>query len=250
MRTRNWRAALLEFVLIALGILMAFQVDRWWEHRNDRQLEREYIIRLSSDLKRDVENLSSAVSRAELRKSFAALLMDVSENPALARENPVDFVLAVNQAAYTYTPSLTSNTFEELKSTGRLRLLEDADLRNQLFDYYRYDVDQRQYLQLQLMQELRHFELAAGILPHALLRKIAVDFGIVRAESMHEIRQYQVNMAQLDEAVTRMQERTDFIAWLPIAYEMQIEIADVNSARRDRAKRLLDRLNLSLERGL
>ena len=248
LRAQNWSSALLELLVVALGILMAFQVDRWWEHRNDRELELEYIGRLRGDVERDIEALTFAIRQAELRRSFAALLMDVADDPAIAQDRPVDFLLAVNQAAFTYTPSLTSNTFEELKSTGRLGLIENIEVRDLLFDYYRYDEDQRQYQPLNLMQEFRHFELGAGILPNSLLTQMHLTWRVVNEEELDGFRGDPVDLDQVAAAAERLQQQTDFVNWLPIAHEMQTEILETNAERLERARHLLITLGQTGER--
>jgi hypothetical protein len=167
-RSVAWGHALLELVIVALGIVMAVQVDRWRKGREDVRREQEYIARLADDVQQDMGNLKASIELAELRRSFVVLLMDVAEDPSKALDAPVDFILAVAQAGYTHTPALTSNTFDELRSTGTLGLLRDPDLKKALSDYYGYDANQRQYLSLEIAEELRHFELGAGILttPH------------------------------------------------------------------------------------
>lgn len=241
-RELKWSNALLELAVVAIGILMAFQVDRWWEGRDDRTREQEYIGRLIVDLEKDIEYLTFAIDQAMLRHSFATLLMDVAEQPELAALTPVDFIIAVNQAAFTFTPSLTSNTFEELRSTGNLRLLLDSDLRNLMFDYYRFDETQRQYLTLNFMQEFRHFELGAGVLTNRQLRDAHLNWRIVRQAELVQFRKDDVDKAEVLAAAYRLQANTEFVAWLPIAHEMQLELAEINQSRKDMAIALLGKL--------
>ena len=241
-RTRNWSEAFFELAVVAIGILMAFQVDRWWEIRRDREAERDYVARLIDDLQRDLDELSYGVALAELRRDLAILLMNVADDSALALDHPVDFVIAIDQSAFTFTPALTANTFEELKSTGNLGLLRDEAVRNALFDYYRFDESQRQYQSLQLMQEVRHFERGAGILDNRLSRDAKDRWGIVRADELTAIRQDGVDLEAVRAAVERFVARDEFIAWLPVSYEMQIEAAAMNAERRLRASRLIDLL--------
>lgn len=241
-RTRQWSAALFELAVVAIGILMAFQVDRWWEVRRDRGAEREYAKRLVDDLRKDVEELAHGISLAELRRDLTILLLDAADDPDLAIGRPVDFIIAIDQSAYTFTPALTANTFEELRSTGRLGLLRDDELRNALFDYYRFDESERQYQSLQLMQEVRHFERGAGILDHRTSRDAKDRWGIVGNDELIAARQEKVDLDALTSAVERFIERDEFIAWLPISYEMQIEAAAMNAERRKRAQHLIDLL--------
>ena len=238
-RNLRWDNAVLELIVVAVGLLMAFQIDRWWEARDELETERQYIVRLITDLERDVENLDHAIDLADLRLSFAGMLMDVAEEPQLAMQSPVKFMLAVNQSAFTYTPALTSNTFEELRSTGKLGLLRSSELRNSLFDYYRFDNSERQYQTLQYMQEFRHFELAAGILTNRQLRRMHDEWFVVSATEVAALKDEPVDEAEVLDAANRLQADTDFVGWLPIAYEMQREAIDGNQERLDRATELL-----------
>jgi hypothetical protein len=238
-RTLRWDNAILELIVVAVGLLMAFQIDRWWESRDELDRERQYISRLVTDIEKDIDELNDAIDLAQLRLSFAGTLMDVAENPDLALPRPVEFLISVNQAAFTHTPALTSNTFEELRSTGNLGLLRDSNLKDSLFDYYRFDNDERQYQALQLMQEFRHFELAAGILTNRQLRRMHDEWFIVSAAELAAVKDDPVDESQVLQAANRLQEDSEFVAWLPIAYEMQRELIGSNQERLDRANELL-----------
>ena len=172
----------------------------------------QYINRLIDDLESDVENLEFGVALADFRLSLAGRLMDVAESPELATQSPVEFIIAVQQAAFTYTPALTSNTFDELRSTGNLGLLRDTELKNSLFDYYRFDEGQRQYINLQHMQEFRHFELGAGILTNQQLRRALDDWGVVTAEEFVELRNDSVDLVAVQAAAERLQANESFVA--------------------------------------
>jgi hypothetical protein len=241
-RKRKWADAAFELAVVAVGILMAFQVDRWWEARRDIAAERDYVRRLIVDLRKDVEELAHGVALAELRRDLTILLMDAADDPDLAIRRPAEFIIAIDQSAYTFTPALTANTFEELRSTGRLGLLRNDEIRNGLYDYYRFDESERQYQSLQLMQEVRHFERAAGIVDHQMARDTKDRWGIVDDEGLNVARQESVNPEAVRAAVERFVERDEFIAWLPISYEMQIDAAQMNAERQTRAQRLIEQL--------
>jgi hypothetical protein len=238
-RSPAWGHALLELVIVALGIFMAVQVDRWREGRNDLRREREYIARLADDVQQDTANLNASIRLAELRRSFVVLLMDVAEAPSKAQKAPVDFVLAVTQAGYTNTPALTSNTFDELRSTGTLGLLRDPDLKKALAEYYGYDTSERQYLSLQIGQELRHFELGAGILSNRLARRVVETWRIAWPGNIAELRRAEVDPEEVRRAAARLQRNAAFVAWLPLSLETQVELVESHTQRLERAEKLL-----------
>ncbi len=238
-RAQDWVALVSELIIVVVGIFIAIQADSWWQHQDELQQENRYIARLLEDIERDEAAINHAISLATYRLSLADLLMDAAVDPRIVLRRPAEFMIAVQQSAFTYTPSLNTDTFEELRATGKLALLRNDKLKSALFEYYRYDESQRQYLSLQLMTEFRHFELAAGILTNEQYVWMQDEIGYVSPGVPSDI---EVTAAQLDalvEAAQRLKDSPDFVAWLPEARSMQIELADTHESRLRRAHALL-----------
>ena len=147
-RQHDWFTVGVEVLVVMLGLLLAFQLDRWRESIAERRQEQAYINRLIADVESDIPRIENAIALQSLRLELVDLLMDVAVNPVVATKEPVVFLGAVKQAAFTYTPVLTTHTFENLRSTGDLRLILDESVKNVMFDYYGFDESQRQYRSL------------------------------------------------------------------------------------------------------
>jgi hypothetical protein len=242
-REHDWFAVLIEIVVVMVGLMLAFQLDGWVEQRGERQKEAEYVQRLISDLETDVAAIQNAVDIASMRLRLADLLMEVSRDPAVASTRPTEFIGAINQAAFTYTPSLTSHTFEDLRSTGNMRLLLDQELKDALYDYYGFDQSQRQFRPIQFSTEHRHFELAAGVLSHAQEVFAQDALGFFDPRDMDSVENIETDLEQVRAAAQRFAERPELIAWLPQVRHLQIEQMKVHQYRLDRGKTVLDALN-------
>ena len=131
-RRQDWFTVFVEILVVIVGLMLAFQLDRWWEQRGDRAQEAQYVARLIVDVQADIESLEYALELQSLRLDLATLLMDVVADPELAMRRPVEFLGAIVQSSYLYTPVLTAHTFEDLRSTGNMRLLRDPDIKNLL----------------------------------------------------------------------------------------------------------------------
>lgn len=59
-RQHDWSAVVVEIIVVIVGLMLAFQMDRWWEQRGDRAQEAEYIARLIAD----VEALEHVLGKA------------------------------------------------------------------------------------------------------------------------------------------------------------------------------------------
>ena len=242
-RSQDWSTLFAELVIVIVGIFIAIQVENWREHRADLRQEQTYILRLAGDIERDVEAIGISISLAEHRLELADLLIAAAAEPALARQRPAAFMTAVHQSSYTHTPSLNSATFEELRSTGGLGLLRDDDLKSALFEYYGYDDAMRQYLNLQHMTEIRHFELAAGVLTNEqyVWMQDAIGYSSLGIRTDLEFTDGQLD--GLVEAAYRLQGKPELVAWLPEGRGMQLELMDTHRSRLSRAEALLATLD-------
>lgn len=245
MRNHDWFAVLIEIGVVIVGLMLAFQLDGWVEQRGEREKETEYIHRLIDDFEADAVAIQFAIDMASMRLRLADLLMEVSHDPAVALSRPVEFLGAINQAAYTYTPSLTSHTFEDLRSTGNMRLLLDQGLKDAMYDYYGHDLAQRQYRPLQLATEHRHFELVAGVLSHEQEVYVQDTLKFFDPYDMDNIENGQSDLEQVKAAAKRLAERPDLIAWLPQVRHLQVEQMSVHQNRLSKAQAVLDALRRS-----
>jgi hypothetical protein len=242
-RQHDWFAVGIEVLVVMIGLLLAFQLDGWRESLAERRQEQTYINRLIADVESDIPDIEHAIALQTLRLELVDLLMDVALDPAAASREPLLFLGAVNQAAYTYTPVLTSHTFENLRSTGDLRLIPDESVKNVMFDYYGFDESQRQFRPIQIDTESRHFVLAAGVLSHEQEVFIQDNWRIFTPKNFAVARASQPGNMNVLPAAMRLQERPEFLAWLPYVRVMQLEQISVHGMRLDRANAALETLH-------
>ena len=238
-RTQDWPALFSELIIVVVGIFIAIQVDSWWQGQENLQQEQVYVARLILDVENDIGSIEFAISLAEYRLTLADLLIAASSNPFVAREQPVDFMTAIHQSSFTHTPSLNTDTFEELRSIGGLRLLRDDALKAALFEYHRYDEMMRQYQSLQLMTEFRHLELAAGVLSTEQYVWMQNEMGYVSPFTRPAITFSQQQLDGLEDAANRISATPGFLEWLPESRSMQMELIDTHNRRLEHANKLL-----------
>ena len=138
-----WLRVFVEGVVIVGSILLVFGIDAWWEGNQDSQLEDRYLERLATDLDSDTAEIRTVVARTDQRLSQLRLLADAIADPHIAGDHPADFVHAIEQVTWRSVPTITTYTYDELLSTGRMALLRSEDLRNGLAEYYAFLADQR-----------------------------------------------------------------------------------------------------------
>ena len=241
-RRQDWFAVFIEILVVIVGLMLAFQLDRWWEQRGDRSQEVQYIERLIADVQADIEAVEFALELQTVRLEMAELLMAVAADPEEATDRPIEFLGAVAQSSYLFTPIPTSHTFDDLRSTGNMRLLRNADLKDLLHDYYGYEANQRQFQENWFRWQLRHLALGAGVLSHeqeTYIQDMWVTFG---PQNIEEVRKATIEPDSLRESVQRFLERQELIDWLPHTRAMQLQQILRNKSILDKTNAILSEL--------
>ncbi len=136
LRRQDWPTVTVEFLLVVLGVLLALQVDNWNERRKDRALFEDYLVQLQADLRDDIKQAERRIEAARSLDERAAYLISVIEGQAA---HPIDhnrLVSSVLTAGYAYLDLVNRQTYDELISTGNLRLFPDTELKREVVTYY------------------------------------------------------------------------------------------------------------------
>ena len=124
--------------MIVFGVLAALAADSWNDSRVDRGDEREYLARLQSAVAGDTVNFRSILDWMD-RKEIALRRLDAvlsSRGSDLDPDTVLADLTAAPMFAWNAAPLTGMATFEDLRSSGRLRLIRDRDLRGQVIQYY------------------------------------------------------------------------------------------------------------------
>ena len=136
---QNWFAVLLDFFIVVVGILIAFQITNWNEERQERALEDQYLERLDMEFDVIRTRLSSGMEVFEGSVRSIDLLLkahrDYAEN-SNSTLPPDDVLMAALMNLTTgRVPAGSPAAFKEMVANGALGSLENSDLRQALFAY-------------------------------------------------------------------------------------------------------------------
>ena len=101
LRNQNWFAAVLEVLIVVVGIFIGLQGYGWNEQRKDRILEQRYLERIYEELALDIDEFEYGIKMAGSRRSIGELLIEALQDSSVVRGNPPAFVVAIEQAGYT-----------------------------------------------------------------------------------------------------------------------------------------------------
>ena len=130
----RWLAA--ETLVVVLGILIAFQVDKWRSDLADRSLEARYLEELLADLEDDDGQLERAIGQRQEQIPVLRELIVRLEAPDTTQADAPE--LLALQRAYLGGMTLfdpVRTTVDTLVGSGGLALVEDRSLARKIVEY-------------------------------------------------------------------------------------------------------------------
>ena len=129
---KYFKYAIGEIILVVIGILIALQINNWNENRKNRIAEADYYCRILEDLELNeklIDETSELISnKIRLCKELISDLNKIPNERSLILNK---FVVALRQDVFV--PS--NIAFEDITSSGQLKLLTDLKLKNRLIQH-------------------------------------------------------------------------------------------------------------------
>jgi hypothetical protein len=130
LRNRDWTGILIEFVVVTLGVWLAFEIDQWGQDRRQANDERQFLERMW----RESANISrESAEAAEFHNAVANGLFAIYRD----RQNATKLQRSERQPGGAgcqvhALPSQGDTNAQELLASGRLNLVTNPALREQL----------------------------------------------------------------------------------------------------------------------
>lgn len=181
-RKSRYSRALFEGVVIVGSILLAFGVDAWWDGIQERASERDYLSRIATDLAEMRQDIVARTDHYAMIADHGRAVM-----PILAGERPIPldtlgFLSSALNASRMIEPVVARSAYDDLISTGNLRLIRDVELRNALSEFYgeiAYRLSPFDYE----LDKIPYREAVRGIIP-ADVQIAARTYGCLSAEPL------------------------------------------------------------------
>ncbi|MFN3237403.1 MAG: hypothetical protein ACE37D_10105 [Pseudomonadales bacterium] len=129
---RNYGLMMLEFMILVFGFALSLQVNEWQNDREDRELELQYLERLEDDFSVSTEAIDNSIE--QLNESLVRLESGLTILAKNRREEDdyLGLFSALQSSSLTGSFPVNFVTFEELKDTGNMRVIESTELRERL----------------------------------------------------------------------------------------------------------------------
>jgi len=133
------RYAIGEILLVVIGILIALQVNNWNENRKERLVEIKYLKNLKHDLQNDSTDLVYYKNIRVGQANAARELIQLAKTKNVSDIFKLDSLYTTIALWWEFVPN--NNTFEELRSSGNLKLLRNDSIKNLLLDLNKENED-------------------------------------------------------------------------------------------------------------
>lgn len=137
LKEQNWTAIAIEFVLLVLGVFLGIRVSNWNSSMIERGESRDSMQRLEEDLRLSIKLTQSNADFMTEGARDADLVLDRLRACKLPEADRNRFANGLYRLGKTMPARLVRTTFDELRDSGKLRLIGNAELRRTLSETVR-----------------------------------------------------------------------------------------------------------------
>lgn len=200
----NWQKSVAELLTIAVGVLLGLAGNDWRDAARDRADARAYEARLAEAVASDLNEYAHAAAVAAAIDTAAIDVLAVYRGREVHPAQASEFLEAVLRASWMPPPALARDTYDDLVTTGGLRLLP-VGMRAELARYYgqaQVYADREQSFRQTL--SAGYWRVPAMVLGPELLPELWKGMAAAPADQRHVANPPTVSAGELGEVVARL----------------------------------------------
>ncbi|MBO3697825.1 hypothetical protein [Roseivirga sp. E12] len=147
-RKSTFKDYFIEFIIVILGITIAFWLSNLGEAKKERALEAQYIVDLRSDLQKDADYLSTSIesNKRKLRLLSKAISFFQRQESNLTYDSMPTYGDLIGNYNF-FEPN--ESTYLSLQQSGDFKVFKNKDFKKALIELYRsYDLIEREHINL------------------------------------------------------------------------------------------------------
>ena len=122
-----------EIVLVVIGILIALGINNWNEQKKNDEAESEYYCRILQDLELDKQKINEIIATYDNRiRVSKEILLELDSGKKNKNFLLNKFLIAFRGKAFVPR----NVTFQDMVSSGNIRLMKDNEIKNSLIQFY------------------------------------------------------------------------------------------------------------------
>ncbi|MBS0193947.1 MAG: hypothetical protein JSR34_06850 [Proteobacteria bacterium] len=135
-RHHDWFTVVIEVLIVFTGVYFGLQVSNWNQNRQETARGRDYLQRFQVELQQESILLDNMIDLGGHVGAYGAAAIAYAEDGTLYQGSRWKTLLAYYQASQIQPYRQPSTTFDELRSSGELRLIRNAGLRARISEHY------------------------------------------------------------------------------------------------------------------
>ena len=133
-RKIDWLNHGLEFIIVVVGILLAFQLNTWSEQRKQRSTIQEHLMSIEEETQFNLGSMDKSIQqiKRELANIDTMLVMIKSGADVQVMNRQIYAMLAIGRAYFK------KNAYKTLSTSGDIRFIKDFQLKEDIVKLYEY----------------------------------------------------------------------------------------------------------------
>jgi hypothetical protein len=136
LQTHDWTTVAIEVLIVVAGVFIGLQVSNWNEDRKDVARGDAYLQRLHQEMTEDARSLQGISAFWTQVGANGEVALAYAERGTLHEGSAWKTLLAYYQASQVWPYRKTDTTFQEIRSSGDLRLIRNTELRARVARHY------------------------------------------------------------------------------------------------------------------
>lgn len=130
----DWLNHGLEFLVVIVGILLAFQLDSCREDKQNLKLVDQHLGNLIQECEFNLKMINASIKKGETANNSLNKLLGL-----IAREQQWDTINSLSMQQLDFVAVyIKKNAYESLIQSGDVRLINDFELKNDIINLYEY----------------------------------------------------------------------------------------------------------------
>ncbi|MFD2587507.1 DUF6090 family protein [Croceitalea marina] len=127
-----------EIILVVIGILIALQINNWNEERKSNIQGKAYVSEIYREVKKDIKKIADILDKFEANKIKSRRILEILESESRYIADSSLFTKDVLNIIGVIDVGRQNNTWDELSSSGKIAIIDNDSLDNQLKNFYEY----------------------------------------------------------------------------------------------------------------
>jgi hypothetical protein len=136
-RDQNWTAVGIDFTIVVLGVFMGIQIQGIYQDRRDQAQVEDYLQRLHEDFSLSIKGTQRTKKFVTQNLNDLSVVISSLSNCAVANEQKDQFANGLFHLGKIVPEHFLDGTLVELRSSGRLLLFKNVELRDAINEVLR-----------------------------------------------------------------------------------------------------------------